>query len=145
LAADEPKKTSDLGVAVQQVSEKMSVLFREEVELAKAEVTTKVTSLGKGAVIGIVGAVFGFFFLIFALLTLAWGLNSLLDSIWLGFAIVMGLLLLLTLIAVLIAVKLLKVGAPTPDMAIEEGKKIRATISPGAETPPISPTPGSRS
>ena len=138
MAADDTKP-SDLGVAVQQVSEKVSVLFREEVELAKAEVTTKVTSLGKGAVIGIVGAVFGFFFLIFALLTLAWGLNSLLDSIWLGFAIVMGLLLLLTLVAVLIAVKLLKVGAPTPDMAIEEGKKIRATISPGQETPPVSP------
>ena len=138
MAADDTK-TSDLGVAVQQVSEKVSVLFREEVELAKAEVTTKVTSLGKGAVIGIVGAVFGFFFLIFALLTLAWGLNSLLDSIWIGFAIVMGLLLLLTLVAVLIAVKLLKVGAPTPDMAIEEGKKIRATISPGQEPPPVSP------
>ena len=138
MAAEEPK-VSELGVAVQQVSEKVSVLFREEVELAKAEVTTKVTSLGKGAVIGIVGAVFGFFFLIFALLTLAWGLNSLLDSIWLGFAIVMGLLLLLTLVAVLIAIKLLKVGAPTPDMAIEEGKKIRATISPSSETPPVSP------
>jgi hypothetical protein len=139
LAADDPKKTSDLGVAVQQVSEKMSVLFREEIELAKAEVTTKVTSLGKGAVIGIVGAVFGFFFLIFALLTLAWGLNSLLDSLWLGFAIVMVLLLLLTVVAVLVALRFVKVGPPTPDMAIEEGKKIRATITPGTETPPISP------
>ena len=134
MAADDTK-TSDLGVAVQQVSEKVSVLFREEVELAKAEVVTKVTSLGKGAVVGIVGAVFGFFFLIFALLTLAWGLNSLLNSIWIGFAIVMVLLLVLTLVAVLIAVRLLKVGAPTPDMAIEEGKKIRATISSSSETP----------
>ena len=138
MAADDTK-TSDLGVAVQQVSEKVSVLFREEVELAKAEVTTKVTSLGKGAVIGIVGAVFGFFFLIFALLTLAWGLNSLLNSIWLGFAIVMVLLLVITVAAVLFAVKKLKTGPPTPDMAIEEGKKIRATISPGQETPPVSP------
>jgi Flp pilus assembly protein TadB len=139
LAADGPQKTSDLGVAVQQVSEKVSVLFREEVELAKAEVTTKVKSLGRGAVAGIVGAVFGFFFLIFALLTLAWGLNSLLNSIWLGFAIVMVLLLILTLVAVLLTLKFVKVGAPTPDMAIEEGKKIRATITPGTETPPITP------
>ncbi len=51
---------------------------------------------GRGAVAAIIGAVFGFFWLIFALLTLAWGLNSLLSSIWLGFAIVMVLLLLLT-------------------------------------------------
>jgi putative superfamily III holin-X len=134
LAADDPQKTSELGVAVQQVSEKVSVLVREEIELAKAEVTTKVKSLGKGAAAGVVGAVFGFFWLIFALLTLAWGLNSLLDSIWLGFAIVMVVLLLLTLGAVLFAVRKLKVGAPTPDMAIEEGKKIRATISTGSES-----------
>ena len=134
MATDDPEKTSDLGVAVQQVSEKVSVLFREEIELAKAEVTAKITSLGKGAAAGAVGAVFGFFWLIFALLTLAWGLNSLLDSIWLGFAIVMVLLLLLTVAAVLFAVRKFKVGAPTPDMAIEEGKKIRATISTGTES-----------
>jgi Na+-transporting methylmalonyl-CoA/oxaloacetate decarboxylase gamma subunit len=127
LAADEPK-VSELGVAVQQVSEKVSVLVREEIELAKAEVTLKVTSLGRGAVAAIIGAVFGFFWLIFALLTLAWGLNSLLDSIWLGFAIVMALLLLLTVFVALFAWRKLKVGAPTPDMAIEEGKRIRATI-----------------
>jgi hypothetical protein len=95
LAADEPK-TSELGVAVQQVSEKVSILVREEIELAKAEVTAKVTTLGRGTVAAIIGAVFAFFWLIFALLTLAWGLNSLLDSVWLGFAIVMALLLLLT-------------------------------------------------
>ena len=134
MATDDPK-TSELGIAVQQVSEKVSILVREEIELAKAEVITKATSLGRGAAAGIVGAVFGFFWLIFALLTLAWGLNSLLDSIWLGFAIVMVLLLLLTVGAVLFAVRKLKVGAPTPTMAIEEGKKIRTTISSsGSET-----------
>ena len=133
MAADDREKTSDLGVAVQQVSEKVSVLVREEIELAKAEVTTKAMTLGRGAIAGIIGATFGFFWLIFALLTLAWGLNSLLDSIWLGFAIVMVLLLALTVGAVLFAVRKFKVGAPTPDMAIEEGKKIRTTISSGGE------------
>jgi hypothetical protein len=132
LAVNEPK-TSELGVAVQQVSEKVSVLVREEIELAKAEVTTKITTLGRGAVAAIIGAVFGFFWLIFALLTLAWGLNSLLSSIWLGFAIVMVLLLLLTVGVVLFAIRKLKVGAPTPDMAIEEGKLIRDTIQSGVE------------
>jgi hypothetical protein len=127
LAADDPK-TSELAVAVQLVSEKASVLVREEIELAKAEVTAKVISLGRGAVAAIIGAVFGFFWLIFALLTLAWGLNSLLGSIWAGFAIVMGLLLLLTAGVLLFAIRKLKAGAPTPDMAIEEGKRIRATI-----------------
>ena len=132
-AEDPQSKVSDLGIAVQQVSDKASVLVREEIELAKAEVVAKATSLGKGAAAGAIGAVFGFFWLIFALLTLAWGLNSLLDSIWLGFAIVMVLLLLLTVGAVLFAVRKFKVGPPTPDMAIEEGKKIRTTISSASE------------
>ena len=127
MAADD-QKTSDLGVAVQQVSEQVSVLFREEIELAKAEVTAKVTSLGRGAIAGILGAVFGFFWLIFALLTLAWGLNSLFSSLWYGFAIVFILLLAMTASAFLFAWRKLKVGAPTPDLAIEEAKKIRATV-----------------
>ncbi len=132
MAADEPK-TSELGVAVQQVSERVSLLVREEVELAKAEVTVKVRSLARGGIAAVIGAVFGFFWLIFALLTLAWGLNSLLSSIWLGFAIVMGLLLVLTVAVLLFALRKLKVGAPTPDMAIEEGKKIRSTITTASE------------
>ena len=127
MAADD-QKTSELGVAVQQVSEKVSVLVREEIELAKAEVTTKVKSLARGAVAAILGAVFGFFVLIFALLTLAWGLNSLLNSIWVGQAITLGVLVVLMAAVLLFAFRKLKVGAPTPNMAIEEGKKIRATI-----------------
>jgi hypothetical protein len=132
LAADE-QKTSELGVAVQQVSEKVSILVREEIELAKAEVTTKVMGLARGAVAAIIGAVFGFFVLIFALLTLAWGLNSLLNSIWLGQAITLVVLAVLMAVVLLFAVRKLKAGAPTPDMAIEEGKKIRTTIQSGGK------------
>ena len=132
MAADD-QKTSELGVAVQQVSEKVSVLVREEIELAKAEVTTKVKSLARGAVAAIIGAVFGFFVLIFALLTLAWGLNSLLNSIWLGQAITLVVLAVLMAVVLLFAVRKLKAGAPTPDMAIEEGKKIRTTIQSGGK------------
>jgi uncharacterized protein (DUF58 family) len=75
--------------------------------------------------------VFGVFALIFVLLTAAWGLNSALSSLWLGFLIVMGVLLILTVSAFLFAWRKLKVGAPTPKMAIEEAKKIRATVKPG--------------
>ena len=132
MAADE-QKTSELGVAVQQVSEKVSVLIREEIELAKAEVTTKVKSLARGAVAAILGAVFGFFVLIFALLTLAWGLNSLLNSIWLGQAITLVVLAVLMGVALLFAFRKLKAGAPTSKMAIEEGKKIRTTIQSGGK------------
>jgi hypothetical protein len=121
-----------LGAAVSEVSEKLTLLVREEIELAKAEMSTKVSSIARGAAAVAVGAVFGVFALIFGLLALAWGLNSLFDnsaSLWAGFVIVFGLLLALTVFAFLFAWRKLKVGAPKPTMAIEEAGKIRSTVS----------------
>jgi hypothetical protein len=114
---------------VAEVSEKLSLLMREEIELAKAEVTTKVSSIARGAAAVAVGAVFGVFALIFGLATLAWGLNALIDSLWIGMAITFVVLLALTAFAFLFAYRKLKVGAPKPQMAIDEAKKIRATVS----------------
>jgi len=45
---------------------------------------------------------------------------------------VTGALLLLTAVAFLAALKALKVGAPTPTMAIDEAKKIRETVTASA-------------
>jgi uncharacterized membrane protein YqjE len=134
LAAEPPKQSESLAAAVTEVSEKMSVLVREEIELAKVEVVTKVSSIARGAVAVAVGAVFGVFALIFVLLTIAWAINEATGHLWLGFAIVMVLLLALTAGAFLFAWRKLKVGAPTPKMAIDEAKKIRATVTPGSDS-----------
>ncbi len=127
----EPAERDSLAAAVTDVSEKLSVLVREEIELAKTEVVIKATSLGRGAAAAAVGAVFGVFALIFILLTIAWGLNSVFNSIWIGFAIVMVLLVALTAFAFLFAWRKLRVGPPTPQLAIDEAKKIRDTVQPG--------------
>ena len=66
----------NIATAVTEVSERMTVLVREEIELAKAEMTQKVTSIARGAAAIAAGAVFGVFAIIFAALTIAWGLNS---------------------------------------------------------------------
>jgi ABC-type nickel/cobalt efflux system permease component RcnA len=134
LPAEPPNQSDSLAAAVTEVSEKMSLLVREEIELAKAEVTTKVQSIVRGAVAVAVGAVFGVFALVFVLLTIAWGINSATTSLWLGFAIVMVLLLLLTVGAFLFAWRKLRVGPPTPKMAIDEAKKIRTTVQTGADS-----------
>lgn len=126
----EPAERDNLAAAVTEVSEKLSFLVREEIELAKTEVVTKASTLARGAAAAAVGAVFGVFALIFVLLTIAWGLNSVFNSIWIGFAIVMVLLILLTAFAFLFAWRKLRVGAPAPTMAIEEAKKIRDTVQP---------------
>ncbi len=126
-----PDKNDNFAAALTEVSERLSVLVREEIELAKVEVTQKVSTLGRGAVAVAVGAVFAVFALVFVLLTVAWALNSALSSIWLGFLIVTAGLVILTVVAFLFAWRKLKVGAPTPKLAIEEAKKIRATVKPG--------------
>jgi protein-S-isoprenylcysteine O-methyltransferase Ste14 len=130
----EPEQSESLAAAVTEVSEKLSVLVREEIELAKAEVTVKVSGLARGAAAVAIGAVFGVFALIFVLLTIAWGINSITGDVWPGFAVVMVLLLLLTAGAFLFAWRKLKVGAPTPKLAIDEAKKITATVKSGVES-----------
>ena len=130
-----PKDGADknLGEIVTEVSEKASLLVREEIELAKAEVTQKVTRIAKGAVLAIVGGVFLVFMLIYFLHALALFLDDILNvnpsGIWIGYAIVTGGLLLLGVIALLLALRFFKKGAPpVPELAIEEAKKTRAVL-----------------
>jgi uncharacterized small protein (DUF1192 family) len=134
LPAEPDDRNDSLAAAVTEVSEKLSVLLREEIELAKAEVSEKASGLARGAAAVAIGAVFGVFALIFVLLTIAWGLNSIIGSIWWGFAIVMVVLVALTFGAFLFAWRKLKVGAPTPKMAIAEAKKISVTVKSGGES-----------
>jgi hypothetical protein len=137
LPADPPEPTDSLAAAVTGVTEKLSVLVREEIELAKVEVTTKVSSLARGGAAVAVGAVFGVFAVVFLLLTIAWVLDAIFVSgagdIWVGFLIVFIVLGVATVGSFLFAWRKLKVGAPTPTMAIHEAKKIRATVTPGGD------------
>lgn len=128
MAADNGN-VENFAATVTEVSERVSVLVREEIELAKAEMAIKASSIARGAAAVAAGAVFGVFAIVFALLTLAWGLNSAFSSLWEGFAVVLVVLLLLTAGAFTFAWRKLRVGAPTPKMAIDEAKKIRATVA----------------
>ncbi len=130
-------KPDSIAATVTEVSERMSQLVREEIELAKAEMTAKVSSIARGAAAVAAGAVFGVFAIVFLLSTLAWLLNDLLVSgagnIWVGFAIVFGVLALAALGAFLFAWRKLNVGPPTPKLAIEEAKRIRETVAASSE------------
>jgi uncharacterized membrane protein YqjE len=121
-----------LGEIVAEVSEKASQLVREEVELAKAEVTDKLSKLGRGAAIGAAAGVFLIFGITMFFHGLAWFLDDVFnweDNIWAGFAVVTALLFLLAALSALIAYRLFKKGAPpTPDLAIEEARRTRAEL-----------------
>ncbi len=135
----ESDQRENIVAAVTEVSERMRVLVREEIELAKAETTQKISSLARGAAAVAAGGVFGVFALVIGLNTLAWGLDAIFTdsagSIWVGFLIVFVVLIAAAVGAFLFAWRKLKVGAPTPKMAIDEAKKIRATVAakPGDE------------
>ena len=121
-----------LGEIVAEVSEKASLLVREEIELAKAEVKDKVSKLTRGAAVAVAAGVF----LVFGITTffhgLAWFFNDVFnweDNNWAGFAVVTALLFLLAILAAFLALRLFKKGSPpTPELAIQEAKATRAEL-----------------
>jgi len=135
----EPDSQSSQNVAsaITEVSERAQVLVREEIELAKAEVTERVSRLARGAIVGIAAGVFVLTALIFALIGFAWLLYYYLPGnaftyFW-GFFAMALILLVLGALAGLIAARAVKRATPpVPEMAIEEARKIKETVS-GAE------------
>ncbi len=131
MATETPPQ--NVAQAVQDISERVSLLVREEIELAKAEVTTKVTKLLKGIVIGAAAGIFavnGLLFLLHGFAWLAWFALPVGDtSYFWGFFFVAGMLFLLGGLAGYLAAKFLKESSPpTPDMAIDEAGKIKKTL-----------------
>ena len=130
--------TQNIATAITEVSERATLLVREEIELAKAEVTEKATKLAKGAVVGIAAGVFIVTALLFLLIGFAWLLYYYLPGneytyFW-GFFAMAAILVVLGVIAGLIAARVVKkVSPPVPSMAIEEAKKIRETVSAGVD------------
>jgi hypothetical protein len=118
-----------LGTLVTEVTEKTTLLIHEEIELAKAEVTGKLTKLGIGAAVAGAAGIFMVFGLIYGGEAVAWAINSFGFENWVGFAVVWAFLTLLGLVAGLVAYRLFKKGSPpVPSMAIEEARATRDAI-----------------
>jgi hypothetical protein len=121
-----------LGDVVTEVTEKASLLVREEIELAKAEISEKVTKLGKGAGAMAAAGVLAVFALIFFFHGLAWFFNDLFDWMstpWAGYFATFALIILGGGIAGFLGYRWLKGGSPpTPDLAIEEAKRTREML-----------------
>lgn len=118
--------------ALQDISTSVTNLVSEEIALAKAEVTDRVTNLGRGAGVGVAAGVFLFFALIMASHTLAWGIFSLTgsDHVWLGYLLATVFFVLLAGLAAFIAIRLLKKGgSPVPTMAIAEAKATQQAVA----------------
>jgi uncharacterized membrane protein YqjE len=125
-----------VGELVVDVAERSSTLVREEIELAKAEVSEKVGKLLRGSVVGIAAGTFAFLALILVMEGVAWLLaEEVFDgNVWPGFFVEAAAFLLIAALAGLIAYRAVQAGSPpVPAQAIEEAKLTRETLKSGAK------------
>ena len=128
----------NIATAIADIGERATLLVQEEIELVKAELSEKFGKLLRGAIVGVAAGVFVLTALVFALIGCAWLLYYYLPGnnfayFW-GFFAMAVILLLVGALAGLIAARAVKKGSPpVPSMAFEEARKIRETVSAGAE------------
>lgn len=125
---DRDKSVAELVI---DVSERASTLVREEIELAKAEISEKVGKLLRGSVVGLAAGVFAFLALILAMHGFAWLINDLFfdGETWPGFFIEAALFLLIAAAAGFFAYRSVQAGAPpVPEQAIAEAKRTKEML-----------------
>jgi uncharacterized membrane protein YqjE len=128
---EEDRSVSEL---VFDVAEKSSSLVREEIELAKTEISEKVTKILRGSVVGLAAGTFAFLALILIMEGVAWLLaEEVFDgNAWPGFFVEAALFLLVAAAAGFFAYRSVQAGAPPmPAQAIEEAKLTKATVESG--------------
>ena len=131
-----PDSEKTVGELVFEVTEHTSNLIREEIELAKTEVSEKVTTLVRGSVVGVAAGVFAFLALILLMHAFALGLNSLFfaGEPWAGYLIEAVLFLLIAAGAGAFAYRSFEeTGPPVPTEAINEAQKTKALLTTGEE------------
>jgi uncharacterized membrane protein YgcG len=135
----EAQPSQNIATAITDVSERIAVLVREEVELAKAEVSDKASKLARGAVVAVVAGIFFITALFFVLIGCAWLLyyylpiGSEFTYFWGFFAMALILVILGSLAGWLAARAVKKGSPPVPTGAIEEARLIREAMSSSSE------------
>ncbi len=130
-----PRDDRSVGKLVLDVSERVSILIREEIELAKTEVREKVSKLVQGGVAGIAAGVFVLMGLAMLMHGIAWLLNDLFfeDNVWVGFMVEAVFWFVVAAGVGLFAYRSMQAGAPpTPDLAIEEARRTKETLEAGS-------------
>ncbi|HEY8317890.1 MAG TPA: phage holin family protein [Amnibacterium sp.] len=127
--AAERARTEGLGELLSEVSRDLSTLIRQEVELAKAEVTDSAKKAGKGA--GFLGgaAVAGYFALLFLSICVWWALGHLVGNAWSALIVAVVYGIVAAILALRGRTKLQEIeGAP---QTAETIKEIPPTLKPG--------------
>jgi len=121
--------------ALGRVTENAQGLVRAEVELAKAELTTKAITAVKGAVFFIVAGVIAFFGVFGLLITAIWAIHDIFNlAVSLSALIVTLVFFLLAGLIALVGLKKAKKAAPfAPEKAISNMKPLSSQLKEAAK------------
>jgi hypothetical protein len=118
-----------LGDLLTGITRDLSTLFRQEVELAKAELTETAKQAGKSAGMFAGAGLTGFFALLFLSITIWWALGYLIGNAWSGLIVTVVYAIIAAVLFFRGRAKLKTVrGAPR---TVDSLKKIPDTLKPG--------------
>jgi hypothetical protein len=133
LAAEQEEIPENIAAAITEISERATLLIRDEIELARAEISAKLRKILTGAVVGVVAGMFivvAGMFVLEGLAWLAWYEFFPAGQYFWGFFVMAGVLLALAVLGGVLAAKALRRGTPpAPTMAIDEARKIREAVA----------------
>jgi hypothetical protein len=129
VSAESTRDVSDASLAelVGQVTQDMSTLMRQELDLAKAEVKQEVTKTGKAA--GMLGAAgfAGYMVLLFASIAAWWGLANVMNVGWAAL-IVTGIWAVIGAVTFALGRRQLREVHPKPEQTAETVKELPGTL-----------------
>jgi hypothetical protein len=116
-----------VGELVGQVAQDLSLLMRQELELAKAEVKDEAVKTGKAA--GMLGAAgfAGYMVLLFASIAAWWGLSNVMDQGWAAL-IVTGVWAIIGAVLFVLGRDRMKQVHPTPEQTVETVKELPGAV-----------------
>ena len=105
------------------IADDLKTLARQEVELAKAEMTSEVSKVGKGAAMFAGAAFAALMFVIFLSTAAWWGLANIVDQSWAAL-IVAGVWLLLAAVLAVLGRSIIKSISLKPERTLNSVKRI---------------------
>ena len=134
MAAEQEEIPENIAAAITEISERATLLIRDEIELARAEISAKLRKILTGAVVGVVAGMFivvAGMFVLEGLAWLAWYEFFPAGQYFWGFFVMAGALLALAVLGGVLAARALRRSTPpAPTMAIDEARKIREAVGP---------------
>jgi hypothetical protein len=129
VSAESTRDVSDASLAelVGQVTQDLSTLMRQELDLAKAEVKQEVTKTGKAArMLGAAGFA-GYMVLLFASIAAWWGLANVMNVGWAAL-IVTGIWAVIGAVTFALGRRQLREVHPKPEQTAETVKELPGTL-----------------